>query len=76
MSTPPQLGGYEWRAAVAEARQALDALRRSLKQAMQRSHSPATKATLGTAALALAELEAAVRLLDDIGQRARENRRK
>jgi hypothetical protein len=70
VSTPAQVGGYEWKSGLKRARAANEELRGLLKR-MLREGGPVVQALAGRAALAVLDNENALQRLEEIGRQTK-----
>jgi hypothetical protein len=70
VSTPAQIGRYEWRAAVKSGQDANEELRTLLRR-MMREGGPVVQALVGQAALVVMDNEVALGRLDEIGRQTK-----
>ena len=68
MSTPAQMGGYEWKAQINAASSTANDLRLVLGRLLREFPSPLLQALVGQAAMHLLELSTSLQRLDEIGR--------
>ena len=71
MSTPAQIGKYEYHAVIGNAYVVKSDLRSVLRKMMQESRDTTVKALIGQAALELSELDEIINRLDEIGRQTK-----
>lgn len=72
MGTPAQIGKQQYNAALSDARQANVNMRRILRRMMDETPSQLIKALIGQAAMELADNDAAINRLDEIGRQMKQ----
>lgn len=68
MGTPAQIGKNEYKAALAQGREANREVRKLLRRIMQESSSNLVQALAGKIAMAVSENDEAIERLDEIGR--------
>ncbi len=72
MGTPAQIGKQQYNAVLSDARLANVNLRRILRRMMEETPSQLIKALIGQAAMELADNDAAINRLDEIGRQMKQ----